>query len=81
MRCEVLLFANLAEAVGEDRLSLELDNAATVSDALDRLASEHPAIGETRSTLAVAVNEQYAASTAELADGDTLALIPPVSGG
>ncbi len=81
MRCEVLLFANLAEAVGKNRLSLELNGGATVSDALDALADDHPVIGEARTTLAVAVNEQYAANTAELADGDTLALIPPVSGG
>lgn len=34
-----------------------------------------------REALAFAVNEQYRDSGTRLSDGDTLALIPPVSGG
>jgi molybdopterin converting factor subunit 1 len=81
MRCEVLLFAQLAEAVGRDRLTIELADDATGADALNTLAAEHPAIDRMRETLAIAVNEHYGNATTPLADGDTIALIPPVSGG
>ena len=81
MRCEVLLFAQVAEAVGTDRLAIELPDEATVDQALDALSSEHSAIGEMRRSLAIAVNERYCTPGAALGDGDTIALIPPVSGG
>ncbi|MHC4274254.1 MAG: MoaD/ThiS family protein, partial [Planctomycetota bacterium] len=57
MRCEVLLFAQLVEAVGHDRLTVDLPDGATAADALDVLASDHPALRDMRRTLAVAVNE------------------------
>ncbi len=81
MRCEVLLFAQHAEAIGSDRLTIELPEGATVAEALALLSKDHETIARTGSTIAVAVNEQYSATTAVLNDGDTIALIPPVSGG
>ena len=77
----VLLFAHLAETSGAERLSIDLPAGSTVADALDRLAGTHPSIAAIRPILAVAVNERYAATDQILCDGDTLALIPPVSGG
>jgi molybdopterin converting factor subunit 1 len=81
MRCHVLLFANLAEAVGADHLDLDLPDDATVADAVDALAAAHPSIAEARATLAVAVDEAYCNGDTLLHDAATLALIPPVSGG
>ena len=81
MQCEVLLFAQLAEAIGHDRLTVDLPGGATVADALDALSNDHAAIVDMRPTLAVAVNERYGKGSTALADGDTIALIPPVSGG
>ena len=81
MRCDVLLFAKLAEAVGADRVTIELSSGATVGDAIRQLSQEHKAIASMHDTLAVAVNESYCPHSATLAEGDTIALIPPVSGG
>ena len=81
LRCVVLLFAGIAEAVGEERVEVELREGATVDDALDALAREHAAIAEQRASLAVAVDERYARRDDVLRDGCVLALIPPVSGG
>ncbi len=81
MRCEILLFAQLADVIGTDRLAISLPEGATVTDALARVANDHEAIASVRSTLAVAVNERYCSSSTALSDGDTIALIPPVSGG
>ena len=81
MRCDVLVFAQLAEAIGSSKLSVEVEDGATVASALLLLAKDHPAIRAMNDRLAVAVNEKYAQRGAVLRDGDVLALIPPVSGG
>ena len=81
LSCEVLLFAQLADAMSIDRLAIELPDGARVADCLDRLAAEHEAIREWQDRIAVAVNERYASRDHALADGDVIALIPPVSGG
>ena len=81
MKCEVLFFAQLREAIGRERLSVELADDATVNDALEALAQKYPAIKSARKTLAVAVDERYQALSTRLTDGCTIALIPPVSGG
>lgn len=81
MQCQVLLFAQLAQAIGTDRITIELSNGATVSDALNELAQKHESIAQMRNSLAVAINEQYCNANTVINDGDTLALIPPVSGG
>jgi molybdopterin converting factor subunit 1 len=81
MRCQVLLFAQLREAIGRDRIVIELPLRATVADALNTLAEKHKAIAASRGRIAVAVNEAYAPVSTVLHEGCTIALIPPVSGG
>lgn len=81
MRVTVLLFANLAESLGTDRLLLDLSEGASVHDALDLLAKRHEAIASMRGSLAFAVDEAYATADTTLREGCAVALIPPVSGG
>jgi molybdopterin converting factor subunit 1 len=81
MQCTVLVFAQLAETLGTDRVSLELAAGSTITDALDTLTATHPVIAKLRPVLAVAINDCYCNTATTLNDGDTLALIPPVSGG
>ena len=81
MRCTVLLFAQLAESIGSDRLTLQLPHGATIESALNTLAAQHEIIASMRDTLAVAIDDRYCARHTTLCNGDTLALIPPVSGG
>ena len=81
MKCNVLLFAQLRETIGRDQLTIELDGVATVADALERLMRDHEIVRDMRGRIAVAVNEMYQPQTTQLHDGDTIALIPPVSGG
>jgi MoaE-MoaD fusion protein len=74
MRVTVRLFAGLRERAG--RPSVELEDVARVDEvwpALD-LGPEPPG-------LLYAVNRSYVERDQELADGDEVALIPPVSGG
>jgi molybdopterin synthase sulfur carrier subunit len=81
MRCTILLFAQLMQEIGSNRLTIELPEGATALEALELLIAQHPSIAATRAGTAIAVNESYCAPSQKLHDGDTLALIPPVSGG
>jgi MoaE-MoaD fusion protein len=76
MRVRVRLFAGLRERAGIARADLDLLDGARAVDVWDALA-----IGERPAGIAFAVNREYAAEDAALADGDEVALIPPVSGG
>jgi molybdopterin synthase catalytic subunit len=58
-----------------------LPDGATVGALLDHLIAAHPALASLRANLRVAVNQEFAALDRVLADGDEVALIPPVSGG
>jgi molybdopterin synthase catalytic subunit len=76
MRVTVRLFAALRERAGTGRRELELPQGATAGDVFAALA-----IGSEPPGLAYAVNQEYAERSAVLAEGDEIALIPPVSGG
>jgi molybdopterin synthase catalytic subunit len=78
---QVRLFASYREAAGTSRLDTPLPAGARVSDLIDVLAARIPGLRATRGLLAVAVNHSYVNVDATLADGDEVALIPPVSGG
>ena len=73
MPVTVRLFAGLREQAGWSRRELE---AATVADVWPALG-----LGEEPAGLLYAVNREYAERGRELADGDEVAVIPPVSGG
>jgi molybdopterin synthase catalytic subunit/molybdopterin converting factor small subunit len=70
----VRLFAGLREQAGWSER--ELEGAERVADVWPALG-----LGEEPPGLLYAVNRQYADRDRELADGDEVALIPPVSGG
>jgi molybdopterin synthase catalytic subunit len=74
VRVTVRLFAGLRERAGRSRL--ELEDVARVSDVWARLE-----LGDEPAGLLYAVNREYVERDQELADGDEVALIPPVSGG
>jgi molybdopterin converting factor subunit 1 len=82
MRIQVRLFAMLRERAGRESVELQLDEGATVQDALDAVGRRHD-LDEliTRLPVVAAVNREYAGEESVLVDGDELALIPPVSGG
>ena len=80
MSVTVLLFASYADALGTSRLTLDVNDGATVSDVLGRLRDRSGAHTLPPKPL-VAVNEHYASATQALRAGDTVAIIPPVAGG
>jgi MoaE-MoaD fusion protein len=81
MQIQVLYFAVFRERLGVESETLELPAPATVGDAIAALAARHPVIAALRGRFRVAKNQTFAPDHDPLADGDELALIPPVAGG
>jgi molybdopterin synthase sulfur carrier subunit len=90
MKVRVRAFARFREVIGGDRIA-ELPEGNGVRDLLSRLAGESPAIRETlldatgsvRSHVIVMVNGKRVSRGSDhpLADGDEVAIFPPVAGG
>ena len=81
MQVTVRLFARQRELAGWRLRTFELPDAATVAQAWDRLVDELPALGPGRDSVRFARNTTYVDADERLADGDELAIIPPVAGG
>ena len=80
----VLFFARLREQLGESRLDLSADEAgASVGELLDVLRARNPGWSEALGApnLLCAVNQQQAAHSDPVSDGDEVAFFPPVTGG
>ena len=81
MRVRVRLFAVQRELAGAREVPLDLADGATVADAWDGLVALHPALAPGRDSVRFARNGAYADAATTLAEGDEVAMIPPVSGG
>src|SRR4051812_14809259 len=76
MRIAVRLFAGLREQAGAREKAIELPEGSTVGDVWPQLG-----LGDEPPGIMVALNRSYVDRTTRLADGDEVAMIPPVSGG
>jgi len=76
MRVVIRLFAGLHELAGMRATEIELPDGAFAADVWPALD-----LGDEPAGLLIAVNKSYSARDTVLADGDEVALIPPVSGG
>ncbi len=79
MKLTVLYFAQLGDRAGRRSETVDAD-VATASELFAVVSARHH-LGLSPAQLRVAVNESYAEWDAALADGDTVAFIPPVAGG
>ncbi|MEF8792747.1 molybdopterin converting factor subunit 1 [Thiohalorhabdus sp.] len=81
---KVLYFAAIREKLGRGQEEVAVDGVANVADLLEHLRGRDDAhaevLAEERRVL-VAVNQEYANGARTLADGDEVALFPPVTGG
>jgi len=82
MRVKVLYFAAIRDLlhVAEEEHALPA-GVDSVGDFAAWIARAHPELAGRMSAVRIARNEEFATADQQLADGDTLALIPPVAGG
>jgi molybdopterin synthase catalytic subunit len=81
MEVRVRYFAMQRQQLGRRDERLELGDGATIGDAWARLVETHDVLAPAGETIRFARNGRYAGAHEPLADGDELALIPPVAGG
>ncbi len=74
-------FAFVREQLGKSKETIELADGSTVGQALDLVLTPSPRLSNARSAMMVMVNQAYQPIDHVLADGDEVAIIPPVSGG
>jgi molybdopterin synthase catalytic subunit/molybdopterin converting factor small subunit len=80
MRVGVRCFASLRE-VATDRCELTLGEGATIADAWTLMVDRFPGLAPHRPYVRAARNGRYAGWDQVLTDDDSVALLPPVSGG
>jgi molybdopterin synthase sulfur carrier subunit len=78
----LLYFAGVRDAAGKSEEQVELpDGVRTVGALTAFLERRYPALVTRLGSVRYAVNETFADPDLELAAGDVVAVIPPVSGG
>ena len=79
VRCR--LFGRYAELLGRNEVALALASPATADDAVQALRNTAPRGDQLPVAPLVAVNLQHVGGEHVLADGDEVALLPPLAGG
>lgn len=77
----VRFFASLRELAGGGEARLELPAGSRAGDAWAACVARWPALGARKGSTVLTVNREFARADRPLADGDEVALLPPVSGG
>ncbi len=82
MTITVLYFAAVRELIGKDEERIELPaDVATIAELAAFLAQRHPTLAGRLGSVRFARNETFATNDEAIAEGDVVALIPPVAGG
>ncbi len=81
IRVKVLYFGQAREAAGTGEEEVSLPGAPSVRNLVARSLTSHKGLQELSGSMRVAVNEEIAGEDDRLADGDVVALLPPVAGG
>ncbi len=74
----ILLFAHLQETIGQSKITIDLPQC-TVGEVKEWVASNYPNISLQQ--VMAAVNEEFATDATIVQPEDTVAFIPPISGG
>ena len=81
MTVQLRFFASLRERLRAREAERAVPDGCTFGELWAALCREHPEIEPMSASMSFAVNREYVDRDHRLADGDELALIPPVSGG
>ena len=79
----ILFFAKAKELVNQSEAEIDLPPELTINQLFEAIEHQWPVLHKFKRTFAIALNEEYLDldSTVTLKSQDTLAIIPPISGG
>jgi molybdopterin synthase catalytic subunit len=81
MEIRVLFFGILKDVCGKSQDLFHAPENADAGAVFDHYATLYPKLGAMANSIVIARNHEFTARGQQLADGDELALLPPVSGG
>lgn len=81
MQITVELNGVLCRLAGTQNLTIELNDPATVADAMDAVEKQLPNAADRLEVTAIAIGDSLVHRNTVLEGDETLVLIPPVSGG
>ncbi|WP_457621781.1 molybdopterin converting factor subunit 1 [Persephonella sp.] len=81
MKVKILYFSSLKDRIKKSQEVMDIPEGTTVSSLINVLKNTYPELEKNFDSVMVAVNEEYASAEQILKEGDTVAIIPPVSGG
>jgi molybdopterin synthase catalytic subunit len=81
IKVRVLFFGAARDLAGQNETDLVLSNSLRAREAFEHVLTTYPELRRFGRSLLFAVNQEYAAGDRIIADGDELAIFPPVSGG
>jgi molybdopterin converting factor subunit 1 len=81
VQIKVLFFGLLKDVCGRSEDRLDLPASSALRSVFDHYAAEYPALREMAKSVVLARNHEFGNPSDLLADGDEVALLPPVSGG
>jgi molybdopterin converting factor subunit 1 len=82
MSIRILYFAKIRDLIGKAEEDLALpESVKKLSDLAGYLAQLHPVLKDNLASVRFARNEVFASLSEPIAEGDTVAVIPPVAGG
>lgn len=81
MRIRVLFFGVLRDVTGLREDSIDVPEGGLAASVFQHYSARFPRLEEMSKSIVLAVNQKFCAPTEALADGDELAMLPPVSGG
>ncbi|HWY60164.1 MAG TPA: molybdenum cofactor biosynthesis protein MoaE [Terriglobales bacterium] len=81
MQVRILFFGVLKDVTGRGSDLLNLPERATLGDVFSHYEEINPRLGELAASIAISINQEFAAPDSQLKEGDEIAFLPPVSGG
>lgn len=81
MRIKVLFFGMLKDVVGRAEEELEVGPGARLRTVFTHYAERFPRLRDMEGSIVLARNQQFSPASTPVAEGDEVALLPPVSGG
>ncbi len=81
MKIHVQFYSRLRDLVGRSEAEVDVPDGTKVSDLLEKLYGETPALREWNKSILVASGVEFVGRDHLLRDGEEISVMPPVQGG